>query len=79
MPVQCIRTHATHASHASQASQAPQLRTLLQHAQRFGTSAASLPSTGGQEYPCGTEHAATLWANSAAVREALHVRPEARY
>ena len=73
------QAHAASAAHAAHAAQAPQLRSLLQHAQRLGTSAAPLPSTGGQEYPCGTGHAATVWANSAAVREALHVRPEAFY
>mmetsp|Transcript_78557 Transcript_78557/g.156175 ORF Transcript_78557/g.156175 Transcript_78557/m.156175 type:complete len:510 (-) Transcript_78557:336-1865(-) len=48
--------------------------TLLQHARRYGN-----PSSGGEEYPCGTGKAATIWANTPEVREALHMHSESFY
>jgi len=39
----------------------------------------SEPHTGGESYPCGTEDAARAWANTPAVRQALHMKDEAFY
>ena len=67
-----------------QAEAAPQLASLLEHRRRLGdapasSSPSSSPSSGGQEYPCGTGKAATAWANTPVVREALHMKPQAFY
>lgn len=74
----------------NQLSASPQVGTLLEHARRYGgrgvgrgggggASGDALPSTGGQEYPCGTGKAAAAWANTPAVREALHMKPQSFY
>ena len=57
----------------------PQVATILSHAARFRDGQDAPPSSGGQEYPCGTGRAATIWANTPEVREALHMRPQSFY
>ena len=68
----------------------PQMGTFSHHHARFddqrsassrssSSAGSSLPHEGGQEYPCGTGHAAVAWCNTPSVRAALHMHPEAFY